>query len=1287
MARNRVIYQSEALFVSEDVNSTSATDHNELIRVQGANYGFTINRTDVNQFGNLARIDSLVLEPPTVNFDFSYYVTNGYNESSLGFSIEPNAQFVSGFLESSSGRNFYVVTSEEGQDATTFDNGDFYNLIGIGNAFLTDYTIDMSVGSLPTASVTFEASNINSQNGTISSQSITGKLPSVQPEDGTIIQGTCYLNKPENTGQNGPTALRPGDIVLDFPGFDGGQDESGTMSTISGAGGFHIQSASLSIPLSRSPISRVGSKFPYARVVDFPVNASLNVNAVLNTVEAGNLASIIAGCGGNSSSKEVSVTLKSCEGVDSMKWTLKGATLDSESFSSAIGSNKSVDLTFGVQIGGIDDIDQGIIFSGSHGFGNKAPVIEFIGLQQNNDNDPINLQVNATDPEGNNITYNAINLPAGLSIDQNGLINGTINTNAYQSSPYSVTIQAIDDGEPQKTGTANFTWEVYQVNTAPTITPISNQTNDDEDPVSLQVNVTDAENDTLTYSAQGLPAGLSIDQNGLINGTIAAGANTSSPYNVTVQVDDDGFPPLSDTEQFTWTVNEAAILTTVYDSNDQLLSGIQGDIPDYWHNEFSNPTTDIHRLEIGSAVENIGFEAFDGNTNLSGALTIPSNVRYISGKAFNATKLNDLIFEEGITGIGWGGQDNNGAFSNITTLENINLPNTLKEIPDYCFYRSYGIKNITISDSVKNIGRWAFTSNRFDSNGPVQFSIESIDFGTGITGIGDWAFSRNIFDGGAYTGDFNLPSSLKRINEYAFGYMSSITGLILPDGLEHIGSYAFRGVTGALKLKIPSSVTYIGFQVFEQGLTNGVPEIEINCPTGSWQGTASFNNTASGIYRITGAYFADYTGGSWSGDQSVPGGSVFECFGDGCPGPLSWNQLGATITGDSDGSNFGKTLSMTKDASFVLVGDQDYDKPGSAGPDGYARLYENVGGTWTIRGNRLVGDLNNDELGSAVAIANSGLANPVLAIGARDDDGGGVDAGEVKIKEWNGSSIVDKGTNTPIFGDAGYDYLGSSASFSADGSILALGAAGRKDVIPQSITAGYVGVYQWNTPTANEWNQMGANITGGPNSIEDDEFGYSVALSSDGTHLIVGARYNDAGGGAGAEIGAAYVYESGSPNWTIKGNILTGQANNDNFGTSVSISADGTYIAVGGPYNDSGGTDAGHVRLYNWNVSDYVLRGTTITGAAGDLFGNSVSLSDDGNTVAIGAPSGDYVGVYSWGGSDWEQVGENITGAAGERFGETVSLSADGLTVAVGAPDADVDLGGGEGNVRIFTYS
>jgi hypothetical protein len=366
-ARNRVIYQSESLLISKDIASTGASQHHELTRVQSANYGFTINREDVNQYGNLARIDSLILESPTVNFDFSYYLTNGVNEEAMGFSISPTSQFPSGQLESSSGKNFYMVTSNEGADSTTLEDGDECSVIGLGNAFLSDYSVELSVGSIPTVSASYECSNINSFNAVVGSDQITGLSSAIDPESGTkLTTEPVAFSVPSDVGDTAiaPTALRPGDITLSFPGFSNEGDKA-NLAAVSGANAFHIQSASLSVPLSRTPIERLGSKFPFARVVDFPVNASLNVSAVLNNVEAANLADFIAGCTPNNT-RAVELLLKDCNQEDQIKWSLKGVTLDSESFSSSIGSNKTVDLTFGVQLGGIDDIDQGILCSGAN---------------------------------------------------------------------------------------------------------------------------------------------------------------------------------------------------------------------------------------------------------------------------------------------------------------------------------------------------------------------------------------------------------------------------------------------------------------------------------------------------------------------------------------------------------------------------------------------------------------------------------------------------------------------------------------------------------------------------------------------------------------------------------------------------------------------------------------------------------------------------------------------------------------------------------------------------------
>ena len=182
MARNRVIYQSEALYVSKDASSTGKADHKQLERVQSANFNYTINRQDVNQFGQLARIDSLILDPPTVGTDFSYYLTDGFNERCLGVYVKTgggirndNGGFASGHLLGGSGFNAFIVTGPDGKDLnrqgalTTTDH-----VVGIGNCYLSDYSVDLSVGSLPTVSVTLEGANVRSDVSANSVSTIIG---------------------------------------------------------------------------------------------------------------------------------------------------------------------------------------------------------------------------------------------------------------------------------------------------------------------------------------------------------------------------------------------------------------------------------------------------------------------------------------------------------------------------------------------------------------------------------------------------------------------------------------------------------------------------------------------------------------------------------------------------------------------------------------------------------------------------------------------------------------------------------------------------------------------------------------------------------------------------------------------------------------------------------------------------------------------------------------------------------------------------------------------------------
>ena len=338
--------------------------HQQLYRVQSANYSYTINRQDVNQYGELARIDSLVLEPPTVSVDFSYYLTDGFNERVLGFYVQTGTvaqgNFASGHLTAGSGVNVYVVTDPEGEDLNADTGGGTSpsassTVIGIGNCYLSDYSIDLSVGALPTASVTMEGSNVRSSAGNAI------KNPSIVQADGTPYTDSNINSTTFSTSGMGvsTSALRPGDITMGLTAFDGD-----TVSDLSASEGIHIQSATISVPLSRTPLDRLGSKFAFARTVDFPVVSTLSVSAIMNQTDAMNLADKL-----EQPERDVSIIMKTPAGGTGIRWDFKGALVEGESWSSSIGSNKAVDLTFSAQIGGPNDLNDGLYMSGANATG------------------------------------------------------------------------------------------------------------------------------------------------------------------------------------------------------------------------------------------------------------------------------------------------------------------------------------------------------------------------------------------------------------------------------------------------------------------------------------------------------------------------------------------------------------------------------------------------------------------------------------------------------------------------------------------------------------------------------------------------------------------------------------------------------------------------------------------------------------------------------------------------------------------------------------------------------
>jgi hypothetical protein len=162
----------------------------------------------------------------------------------------------------------------------------------------------------------------------------------------------------------------------------------------------------------------------------------------------------------------------------------------------------------------------------------------------------VSLQMSATDSAGNAITFSATGLPSGLSISSSGLITGTPNT--VQTTVVVVT----GTDSASATGQATFTWAVVAPIVA--ITNPGNQSSILNEVISLQLTGTDTSGSGLTYTATGLPTGLSISLGGLISGTCTTAVG--SPFSVVVTGHDSH--SVTGTVSFTWTVAAVTVNVT-----------------------------------------------------------------------------------------------------------------------------------------------------------------------------------------------------------------------------------------------------------------------------------------------------------------------------------------------------------------------------------------------------------------------------------------------------------------------------------------------------------------------------------------------------------------------------------------------------------------------------------------------------------------------------------------------------------------------------------------------------
>jgi hypothetical protein len=317
----------------------------------------------------------------------------------------------------------------------------------------------------------------------------------------------------------------------------------------------------------------------------------------------------------------------------------------------------------------------------------------------------------------------------------------------------------------------------------------------------------------------------------------------------------------------------------------------------------------------------------------------------------------------------------------------------------------------------------------------------------------------------------------------------------------------------------------------------------------------------------------------------------------------SWVQVGSDVIGDSTGDFFGSSVAINADGSIIAVGAPQ--AAGSGTGRGFARVYENIAGTWTQLGSDFTGQADFDNVGSAVDLSADGTK---VAIGA---SGVSTAKGEVKVYEYGGASWSQLGST--MSGVVNGDRFGDSVNFNADGTFLAIGIPfSDANGTASGTNSGQVRVYEYTS----NWSQIFVDAIVGQNFA----LGTKVALSDDGSVLVAGApQTSDPANGSG--FARIYKY-NGTTNTYVFNASVVGESNSDRFGSSVALSDDGNFLAVGAPFNDSNGTSSGKAYLYEntsgntWSAVSGIFNNSN---AAADLAGVSVSLSDNGAFFSIGA--------------------------------------------------------------------
>ena len=417
-------------------------------------------------------------------------------------------------------------------------------------------------------------------------------------------------------------------------------------------------------------------------------------------------------------------------------------------------------------------------------------------------------------------------------------------------------------------------------------------------------------------------------------------------------------------------------------------------------------------------------------------------------------------------------------------------------------------------------------------------------------------------------------------------------------------------------------------------------------------------------------------------------------------------QIGEELNGQGNFQDrFGSSIAISDDGLFCVVGAigqmSGTTIEGASQGKGYALAFKRltISGSWGPMGQILEGRAPGDRFGDEVAMSGDGHT---IVIGSRNSDEPTTptelnDIGLVQVYTYNESENQWEKLGEDMWGEASLDQSGVCIAASDDARTIAIGARYNDG---NGNNSGHVRVWKFDkTVSPPNWVRVGVDIDG---EARGDQSGRSVAMSDDGSIVAIGARFNDGVNGEDSGHVRVYKYNESGNSWDPLGQELDGEAQGDQSGFDLTMSGEGTIVAIGARLNDGGGNNAGHVRVYKLDDQlsspQWVQMGSDIDGQnAKDQSGRNIDISQDGRVLIIASfhvstdevNKAGHVRVYIWNvrQQDWVQTGNEIEGGSpGDQLGFDVTISGDSKSILVGARLHDTDVNRNAGHVKVYMY-